>query len=275
MRHVFKLNRQSRLGFTLVELVVVIAILGILGSMTSIFVTRAMQGYANSETYLRLVDMSDNALRRMKRDIRNAVPNSVRISADGQVLEFLPITFGGRYRSGPTASGTGNPLDFSLNNDSFDVLGPAIANVNAGDGLVIYNLGIQGANVYEGDSYRVLSTPPGQNLAELSFTGAPFPFSSPSKRFYVVATAALFVCDTTSRRLLMYTDYPVVAGLPSGVSGLNGYTPHVIAEDVAACRFSLDNGVMEHSGVLSLVLQLRRDAASVRIFHMIDLVNSS
>lgn len=274
MHHAFKYRRPSFDGFTLVELVVVIAVMGILGGMSTIFIPRVMQGYANSETYFQLVDISDNALRRIKRDIRNAVPNSVRISADGRIIEFLPILHGGRYRNGPNASGGGNPLDFGVSHDSFDVLGPPVPQVSNGDGLVIYNMGIPGADVYNGDNYRVLSST-GQNLSQLQFTGAPFPFSSPGRRFYTVNTATLYVCDAATNRLLMYTGYPVIAGLPTSVADLTDYTPSIIAEFVGQCSFSLDHGVMQHNGVLSMTLQLLRNGASVRLFHIIDLVNSA
>lgn len=274
MRRVYKHSRLVFAGFTLIEMVVVIAVMGILGGMSTIFIPRVMQGYANSETYFQLVDISDNALRRIKRDIRNAVPNSVRISADGRIIEFLPILHGGRYRNGPNALGTGNPLDFGTNNDSFDVLGPAVPQVNSGDGLVIYNMGIPGADVYNGDDYRPLSTT-GTNLSVLGFTGSPFPYPSPGRRFYIVNTATLYVCDAATNRLLMYTGYPVVAGLPASAADLAAYTPSIIAEFVGQCNFSLDNGVMQHSGVLSMTLQLTRNGASVRLFHMIDLVNSA
>lgn len=274
MRRVYKHSLIVCAGFTLVEMVVVIAVMGILGGMSTIFIPRVMQGYANSETYFQLVDISDNALRRIKRDIRNAVPNSVRISSDGRIIEFLPILHGGRYRNGPNALGGGNPLDFGTSNDSFDVLGPAVPQVSSGDGLVIYNMGIPGADVYNGDDYRALSTT-GTNLSVLGFTGSPFPYPSPGRRFYIVNTATLYVCDAATNRLLMYTGYPVVAGLPASVADLAAYTPSIIAEFVGQCNFSLDNGVMQHTGVLSMMLQITRNGASVKLFHMIDLVNSA
>ncbi|MDQ7073061.1 MAG: hypothetical protein Q9N32_05720 [Gammaproteobacteria bacterium] len=35
----------------------------------------------------------------MQRDIRSALPNSIRISADGKTLELLHTINGGRYRA--------------------------------------------------------------------------------------------------------------------------------------------------------------------------------
>ena len=161
-----------------------------------------------------------------------------------------------------------------IQHDTFDVLGPPVPNVSAGDGLVIYNMGIAGADVYSGDDYRSL-TSVGTNLSQLTFNCAPLHYASPGRRIYVVSSASLYVCDLATGRLLMYTGYPVVAGLPASVADLGAYTPHVIAEFVSECRFSLDNGVMEHSGVLSVNLRLLRNGATIRLFHMIDLVNSA
>lgn len=273
MRQEFKQHLYLKRGFTLVEMVIVIAVLAILGGISSIFISRAMQGYANSESYLSLVDMSDHALRRMKREIRNAVPNSVRISNDGLVLEFIPIQFGGRYRVGLDNNGNGDPLNFAIVDNSFDVLGPPVPNVNAGNGLIIYNLGIPGADAYAGDNYRLLQA--GNNLGNLSFVGNGYVFGSPSRRFYVVASASVLICDLGQRRLWLVDNYPIVANLPANINNIGGGVAHLLADDVTACQFRLDNGIQQRSGVLSLNITLSRGPATVRFFNTIDLVNSA
>ena len=68
-------------GFTLVELVVVITIAGIVGTMATYFIVNVMQGYQDQTRRAALVDAAESALRRMQRDVRRALPNSIRRSA--------------------------------------------------------------------------------------------------------------------------------------------------------------------------------------------------
>ncbi|MES2772188.1 MAG: type II secretion system protein, partial [Pseudomonadota bacterium] len=97
------------------------------------------------------------ALRRIAYEIRTAVPNSLRISANS--LEFIPTIDGGRYRR----SGTGNALTSSTSDASFDVLSPPVTG-SSGDFVVINNTGIGSQNAYLGDNRRTLNASAGNTL---------------------------------------------------------------------------------------------------------------
>jgi len=90
-------------GFTLVELIMVIALAGIVAVMITTVMTRPLQGFADQSRRAELTDLAAMALNRMARDIRLAVPNSVK-NEEGcspgscRTLEFLQITGAGRYR---------------------------------------------------------------------------------------------------------------------------------------------------------------------------------
>lgn len=249
-------------GFTLVELVVVITVTAIIGGISSTFIRHSVMAYVNSEAYYQLADRADVALRRMSRDIRNALPNSVWVSAAGDTVEFVPIRAGGRYKQ--------DTLDFVTSNDAFEVLGEPVP-VAAGDQLVIYNLGIQGADVYNGDNRRTLTTAPGGSVSQLQFTGPPFPLPSPASRFYIVNGAVFYVCDLANRRLLMYSNVAIPSAHPAN---LNGLTARVVAEDVTGCSFTYTEGVMQHSSVVTAQLELSKSGGVVRLVNLINVVNS-
>ena len=88
-------------GFTLVEMVVVIAIVGILAAAATQLIRNPAQAFIDSENRANLTDRADTALRRMARDIRNALPNSVRTTTNGadSFIEFVPVKSAGRYLS--------------------------------------------------------------------------------------------------------------------------------------------------------------------------------
>jgi len=154
MRPIFKSK-----GFTLVEMVVVITIVAILAAAATQLIRNPAQSFIDSENRANLTDLVDTALRRMARDIRNALPNSIRTTTNGadSFIEFMPVKAAGRYRAEVGSSVSDNPLDFSLSADTFDVLGSSVT-IAAGDKLVIYNLGIAGSDAYEGTNIRALQT---------------------------------------------------------------------------------------------------------------------
>lgn len=261
-------------GFTLVELVVVIAVTAILAAGATLFIRNPTQAYFDMEARANLTDRADAAQRRMARDIRNALPNSVRtlVNGGGSFIEFIPVKAAGRYRAAVGVSVSDNPLDFSLAADTFDVLGAPVS-ISAGDKLVIYNLGIAGADAYEGTNIRALQTT--GTLSTLSFTGGAFPLESPSSRFYIVANPVTYACDMTNRALVMYSGYAIQTSQPASISALNALaTARQLANNLSSCQINYVAGVLQRSGIVTIYLGFNQDSAQVRLMHQVNVINS-
>lgn len=86
-------------GFTLIELITVIVLLSILATIGTGFVVKTTEAYQRTQTRALLVNTSRQALERMTRQLRIALPYSVRITNSGNCLEFMPIAAGGNYFS--------------------------------------------------------------------------------------------------------------------------------------------------------------------------------
>src|SRR5262249_4235579 len=105
-----------------------------------------------------LTDAADNALQRIGREVRLALPNSVRRDGSHLFLEFLPVRSAGRYRSDPSSPAVAcdaarDELAFDVTESCFKSIG-AIANAStvvAGDSLVLnnYGSGFSGQNAYD------------------------------------------------------------------------------------------------------------------------------
>ena len=188
-------------GVTLIELIMVIAITGIIAAAVAIFIRRPVEGYIDASRRAALTDEADTALRRITRDLRLALPNSIRVDATGRFIEFLQTSGGGRYRAVVDNAGAGKPLDFTATATDFDVIGP-VATPNAGDQIVIYNLYSSGtvSNAYSGDNRTAFS---GFAAPTMTIAARQFPAESPGKRFHVVTGPVTYGCTMLVMRMLM------------------------------------------------------------------------
>ncbi|MFZ3223378.1 MAG: type II secretion system protein [Rugosibacter sp.] len=182
-------------GFTLIEAVVSIAILGILGAIVAVFIGKPIQGYFDSARRAELTDQADVALRRLTRDLRLALPSSLRVTnaAGINYIEFIMTSNGGRYRFDADGSTAGDFLSYTNPGDvSFDVLGPMPANpaIAAGDFIVVYNLGPGNApaDAYTGGNRAQVQGVAGNVVTLIAnpFAIQAPPLPSPDARFQVV-----------------------------------------------------------------------------------------
>ena len=259
-------------GFTLIELIMVIVIVGVLATLSTNIITIPTKSYLDLSRRTTLVDVVEMALRRMQRDIRRALPNSIRITGGGTVVEMLHTVDGGRYRK----SGSGNILNFTTSDIGFDVIGVLqnFSEVNtSADQLVIYNLGsgVGQADAYQASNNNRSTLTASSSASTLTFTGKQFPIQSPQQRFFIVDTPISYRCDTVNKELLRYDGYPIAATQPNPPS----VTGKLQANYVAGCAFSYAAGSASRSGLVTLELILTDDAGeSARLIHQIHVDNS-
>jgi MSHA biogenesis protein MshO len=270
-------------GFTLIEAVIVIMLTGIVGAMLAMFIRAPVNAYVDQARRAELADEADGALRRIARDLQTALPNSVRVSPSGRYLELLPVRSAGRYRALPDAAGAGDALDLNLLSDnSFDVLGPPVS-ISAQDELVIYNLGLTGADAYAGTSRRALQST-GGSFANVRYTvgAAQFPYASPSHRFHVIGKPVTYACTAPVggvRSLRRYTGYSIQAAQPANtglapLSALSGANNALLAGSVTACSFTYNSAASARKAVVTLRLTLTRNTESITLLQQVFVENS-
>jgi MSHA biogenesis protein MshO len=253
MRPIFELQR----GFSLIEMIIVIAITGIVGSMVALFLRVPLDSYVAQDRRARLTDTADTALRRMARDIRLALPNSVRVTAGGSVVEFLGTRSGGRYRAQGDGSIGNDNLDFTIADDSFEVLGPGIA-MQAGDRIAVYNLGIPGADAWADETLADYTGGTG-SVTSIAIAPKQFPLASPGNRFQVVDGPVSYVCDPAAGTLTRFWGYDPAVGVTAA-------SPRaLLATRVSACSFDYQPGVTERGGLVSMTLSLSLAGETIRL----------
>lgn len=263
------LRIQAQRGFTLVEAIVVIVITGIIAAGVAVFIRAPVEGYVDSVARAELTDAADTALRRLSRDVNAALPNSLRQGPGAACIEFLPTLGGGRYRVAPRADGTGNILDFTQNDPSFDVLAQNGLPPTGGFGnssVVVYNLGIPGANAYDpNDRNRAAINAGASNAGLITLAAAStFPFRSPGNRFQVIQNASVvYYCAGNAI-------WRATRALPAGVlaapaacpqNDFAGATVLVGNVDCAQSSFAYNAAVSQRNGILALTLVLTQAAS--------------
>src|SRR6056297_2686486 len=214
-------------GFTLIELIVVIVIVGILSALGGQFIVAPVTGYVDLSRRARLVDQAEMALRRMQRDIRHALPNSIRMTGyyPAVYIEMLLTEDGGRYRRYPDpvpdpAIGK-DILDFSVADTSFDVLGSLSRLPATGQYLVVYNVTAAGnsGNAYAAgaDNRAAIAATSITERIDLVPPGFQFANASPSQRFFVVDGPVTYACE--NGRLNRYDGYTISPTQPTSGMG--------------------------------------------------------
>jgi MSHA biogenesis protein MshO len=263
-------SRYGR-GFTLIEMIISIVITGIIVSMVAMFGRGQVNAYMDAGNRAELSDAADTTLRRIARELQAALPNSVRLS--GNFLEFVPINDAGRYRAELNSTGGGNILDFSSSADtSFDVLGPPVT-IQAGDQLVVFNLGQPGSDVYEGSSRRSATAGVGLNSITFAPAGTQFPLASPQNRFQIIGGPVIFECSVATGRLIRRSGFAFGHAWPPDTATLGGVAA-VLADNVTNCAFNYVPAILQRNGLVVLRLTLTRNGESVELLHQVDVQNT-
>lgn len=274
----------------------VISIMGLVGVLISVMAGSQMEGYVASSRRAALVASGNAFITYLERDIHNALPNSVRITGD--VLELVPVVKTLRYREANSTLASSDILDFSIQDNRFQLLG-SLASVPAGARLVVYNTGLlsgstpmAGMNIY-GNASAGSYPPAGAHVitptsTTLSVTsdatgdfvtlsaGHQFAFASPQKRMYIVTTALTYWCDEASHSMTRYRNYALQSSQPTTTLQFTalGASQAPIISKVASCTFTYQAGTAQQSALVTVQLRLEDAGESIEILHQIHVDNA-
>lgn len=188
-------------GFTLIELIIVVVILGIVSMSISGIVRNAMELVSTVTERENLVRQGSFLVERFTRELNNAVPNSVRIAgnANGHCIEFVPLKWSTIYLSvplTPQVSATADVIElidiqdniFIPTSGDFGIVYPSRANE-------VYDASLNHRQAFDscsddgdGDCSTNDDT---DGVVQVSFSDG-FATTSPSKRMYFASKAVSY-----------------------------------------------------------------------------------
>ena len=297
-------------GFTMIEMVIVILLIAVLSAGVAVFITRPIQSYGDLTRRAALVDVAETALRRMERDIRLALPNSVRLTSlggGGYALEVLPTLDGGMYRAGSgdgtiafnqLAAPSSSDTDFDVHKFLRYITVPSSSTAHR---IVINNEGPTAANAsdaYRATGSQTVITPVGTTISyaatgdagvastasahHITLTpGYQFGATSFRQRFYIIQTPVTYLCSPNSANpplgtLIRYEGYAIVAAQPSSatIAPLAAAASARIANNVSACSFNTTTLQIKNRALATLILSVEDSSEVVRLVHQVQVDNS-
>ncbi len=271
-------------GFTLVEMITVIVLLGIIAVVLAPFIANAIQAWHDGKARAELVARGRLALERLAREVRLAVPNSLETLAGGQGIQFVRTRAGGRYierfdnyGAAFTRMNRRFRKNAALANGLY-IMGTGLS-VSAGDILVIGNTSPAALKAFPGDGPAVAltgiaattSATDGTTQGQiLGFASHRFLVGSPGRHFAIAdQTVEVGLTGNTLR-------WHTAAGLADydATADWGGADP-VLVDGVTAVNFTYAPGTPAASGVLRIDLTLATDAGNgIRLYHEVHVRNT-
>ncbi|MEH6557962.1 MAG: type II secretion system protein [Oceanicoccus sp.] len=249
-------------GFTLVELVAVIVLLGIVAVATTQFIGQGMNIFVDTSRRDSLQQEGRFVVERISRELRNALPGSVRTSGD--CLEFIPIVAASSYIDAISvasitslrAASFSFPNCDSSSNCDFSGLGYQVAVYTVDNSDVYPLLPPQIANL---DNIGAVAG--GVRIVELDAVspGHIFARESPQKRFYIINDRVSFCAvDGGLTRHSSYTaagnlqPTPPVGGIASLLSESIRVTDSSISPATTITVFDYTAGTLQRAGLVHM-----------------------
>ncbi|MGX5172399.1 prepilin-type N-terminal cleavage/methylation domain-containing protein [Aliikangiella sp. IMCC44653] len=264
-------NANKNVGFSLVELVIVIALSGILAISLAKLSSESVYGYIDGKDRIYNSQTAKWLSERLAREVREALPQSVRTNVSGNIhcVEFMDIVNASNYLNLPANGAISNfeAVEFDINYSA----GLLVA-IMPVDTSSIYNVTGTIASV---SSINDLGSRVQINLA------SPTDFSrrSPQNRFYLLSTPISFCLNDNNGEVTRYDNYAIAATQPTPPSGANS---ELIAHNISAngTVFNYQPGSLSRASLLQMNFKLQNrnrnltaNQESFEVFHEVHIRN--
>ncbi|MGS2723582.1 PulJ/GspJ family protein [Porticoccus sp. GXU_MW_L64] len=248
-------NRQS--GFTLIELITVIVLLAIIATIGSSFVVSSTESYQQVQSRAKLVNKSRQAMERMTRQLRGAVPNSIQLFAANTCIKFLPMASGGFYI---------NPVPDSANSAAASTsIASADYRVDFGSARFAIIGALNSNDIYSGGASATLASPIAQGGSQngLNLASAQsWTRNSINRRFFLADNPQAF-CVVGNE--LHFLQGNTLGWVPSGTGDL-------MAQQVAG-SFTLQAGTESRGTIVDIDLNFTEGGETVNLQQQVTIRN--
>ena len=224
-------------GFTLVELIATMVILGIISVMTSKFIVNGFSFYVDATNIQKISTTANFVAEKMEKLIENSVPKSIVISETGKSITFVPIKGALGYTYIPK-----NPLS------AFDSKPVLYAVTTAFDSSNIKKDAFVAFNNYGSNEeyYKVLGVTVNGNVTAVKI-------DAPSSKKFTPGSerGRLYFVDGQNRYITVKLENSQLVIIEHNGNEATG-TKNILARDVSDIRFSKVAGAFNQYGEIEI-----------------------
>lgn len=265
------MSRLVKNGFTLVELIIVIVLIGIVSISTMQFIKFGAEIYATGTERDEVVAQARFALVRMSKELRQTTPNSIRITSGNtagqsfQCLEYTPFKSSSIYVNNP-------PLDTGASGDlvvvAFDNEEKALEN----DRVTVYPQNPNDIYDLSNNRVRLLAADPiveeANKTQRWSFDNG-FAVASPTQRLFVLNNSPVSFC-VEGGRLYYYQgyDFEVNQPTPSLLHVLDGVKGQLLSRYITnSLVFDFNNASLTRNAIVNIRLEMGFNDTETLVFN--------
>lgn len=285
-------KRLALTGFTLIELLLVIMILGILSTGTFAFIGSSVQVYIDVTERDQLLSDSRFLVERMTRELRYALPNSLRLSQQGSArhcIEFVPIEGATMYMSAAVAPDIASSTveGIIITADDYQFTTGQYAVIYATEPGHVYQLNARriGITSIKDDDGNATTGEPTDSDGVIAIQLASpfqFPLHSPTERLYIVSQPVSY-CVSANGDVTRHQGYGF---LPSGSADIgligngalmaennNNPLSLLVGSDIND-PFRVEQATLQRNAVVNVLLRFERNQESISFNHEIHINNA-
>ncbi len=266
-----KILKLKQNGFTLVELIAVLVILAIVAGFSTRFIVSSVEQYNQTQFRAKLTNKSRQAIERMTRQLRLALPHSVRFTTANQsCIAFLPVVGGGNYT-------TRVPDQASGGSSSTVAVGPY--RVDSGTARMMSIGALDSGEVFGAspDSVALLNPTIAASAGFLAAgnitlsAAKQWERNSPQRRFYLLDNPEAFC--VVANELRYYNEFDTTPPWDTAVDPTSDYQLLSTSVSSGGTIFDLVDGTESRSAVIEVDISFTEGGETVSYEHQVHLRN--
>lgn len=248
------LRLSSQRGFTLIELIIAMMVLSILAIGSVQFIGLSARSYVDTLERSGTSSRASIINEKINRFIHSALPNSLRVTADGSCIESLPILAATTYVAAPIVGNAASSnqvslvtIDSLLANAGYGVIYPTANN------SVLYNNQRNPGRI-SSEVMSLQSSLNGESIFVFA-NGASFQFEQPSvkNRFFMVNSPTA-ICQF-GEYIFLYQNYGFIPSINNLQASLPSQLPNrwLLANNIqpSSLTFNVSVSTLKRNGLVS------------------------